>query len=275
MTLTVVEPAVAPAVVEMAAEGDRVRARLDQPLSGGVRYRVEARGIADRSGNLIMAPFDRTWLGPVGAAAKATRFSLWRMLPAHLRRSDARRDLQAFIACLQDVTDLLLVEGDRWLDIVDLRRAPEPFLDQILADLGNPFPFALDLLGKRRLAASLLSLYRRKGTAPGIEQALRFFFGLTARAIPYTSRAARLGRARLGRDFRLGASEGFLAYAFDLEVDRVLTAEERREVRWLVEYGKPAHTHLIRIREPVPPAPRAVWRLGAGALNQTTILATA
>ena len=202
----------------------------------------------------------------------ARAFTLWQMLPAHVRRSDTRGDLRRFIACLQDVTDLLLAEQDRWLDILDLRWAPEPYLDLILADLGNPFPFALDVAGKRRLAATLAVMYRLKGTASGIELALRFFFNLAARVLPYTARAARLGRARLDRDFILGPSDRFARYAFDVEVDRMLTDEERRHVRWLVEYAKPGHTHLVRIREPVPPLASVWWRLGTGRIGRTTIL---
>ena len=69
-----------------------------------------------------------------------------------------------FIACMQEVTDLLLSDVDRFTDVFDLERAPAPFLDLILADLGNPFPFDLDELGKRKLAASLVRMYRQKGT---------------------------------------------------------------------------------------------------------------
>jgi phage tail-like protein len=51
------------------------------------------------------------------------------------------------------VTDPLLADVDRWPDIFDFERAPEGFLDLILRDLGNPFPFELDTMGKRRLAS--------------------------------------------------------------------------------------------------------------------------
>lgn len=266
-------PAVAPSVVSIEAHAERLRAFLDRPLSPGARYRIETSGIEDAAGNAVVPPFDRAWLVP-GAQPVGVRprMALWRMLPNHIRRSDTSGELALFIACLQEVTDLILSEGDRWIDILDLRRAPEVFVDLMLADLGNPFPFELDLTAKRRLVATLVQLYRRKGTAPGIEQAVRFFFGLTARIRPYASRAARLGRARLGRDFRLGPSDQFRLYGFDVEVDRVLDDEERRRVRWLVEYAKPAHTHLVTIIEPAPPPPAAWWRLGSGRLARTTVL---
>lgn len=199
-------------------------------------------------------------------------FEVWQMLPAHLRRSDTSGDLRAFIRCLQAAIDLLLAEQDRWLDIIDLRWAPEAYLDLLLADLGNPFPFALDAISKRRLASALVAMYRLKGTAQGIEQVLRFFAGLEVRVVPHLAVGARLGRARLGRDFRLGSGERYHRYAFDVVMDRILTDDERRQVRWLVEYMKPAHTHLRSIVEPQPIPPPVAWQLGRGHLGRNTAL---
>jgi phage tail-like protein len=267
-------PAVTPRTTSLVSSGARVRAALDRPLSVGARYRVEVAGVADGAGNMVAPPFDRAWVAMASSPAPSLRFALWPMIPVHIRRSDESHDLARVVACLQDVTEVLLHEGDRWTDILDPRRAPDAFLDLMLADLGNPFPFDLDRIEKQRLVATLVQLYRKKGTAPGIEQALRFFFGLNARTRPYASRAARLGRARLGRDFRLGPSDQFRLYAFDLEVDRILSEDERRRVRWLVEYAKPAHTHLVQIIEPGPPVPAAVWRVGSGRLRQNTVLST-
>jgi phage tail-like protein len=90
------------------------------------------------------------------------------MLPRHNRRDDVTGDLRRFIACLQETVDLLLAEGDGFSDIFDLERAPEGFLDLILHELGNPFPFDLGELDKRRLASVLVEMYRQKGTAVGI-----------------------------------------------------------------------------------------------------------
>jgi CheY-like chemotaxis protein len=53
------------------------------------------------------------------------------------------------------------------VEILDLERAPEPFLDAMLSDLGNPFELELDVLRKRRLVARLVDMYRKRGTAAG------------------------------------------------------------------------------------------------------------
>jgi phage tail-like protein len=69
------------------------------------------------------------------------------------------------------VTDLLLADVDRWPDIFDLERAPESASSTSSSrDLGNPFPFELDAMGKRRLASVLVEMYRQKGTAKGITE---------------------------------------------------------------------------------------------------------
>src|SRR5690606_15451591 len=119
----------------------------------------------------------------VAVRPEARRFDLWSMLPKHNRREDRTGDLWRFIACLQEVTDLLLAEVDRFPEVFDLERAPEGFVDLILADLGNPFPFDLDELGKRRLASVLVEMYRQKGTARGIINAVRFFLGVEIEAV--------------------------------------------------------------------------------------------
>jgi phage tail-like protein len=118
------------------------------------------------------------------------------MLPKHNRRDDHTGDLFRFIACLQEVTDLLLADVDRWPDIFDLERAPEAFVDLILRDLGNPFPFELDAMGKRRLASVLVEMYRQKGTAKGVQNAIRFFLGIDISAItPFNADALYLGES--------------------------------------------------------------------------------
>ena len=61
---------------------------------------------------------------------------------------------------------------DVFTQIADINRAPEPFIDLILADLGNPFRFDLDLNEKRRLAKTLVDIYKLKGTKIGIIDAV-------------------------------------------------------------------------------------------------------
>jgi phage tail-like protein len=231
-------------------------------------------GVADRNGNPVLPPFDAAaFQGFRPPRHPRRRFDLWSMLPKHNRRSDTTGDLARFIACLQEVVDLLLAEVDRFPDLWDIERAPSPFLDLILRDLGNPFPFDLDELSKRRLATVLVEMYRQKGTAVGIRNAVRFFLGIEIEAITgLASTALVLGESELGVDWELGPSDRFARYAFDVKVGRVLTPTERKHLRAIVNYMKPAHTHFVSLQEPTAPLIPDHWELGVSEIGLTTSL---
>ncbi len=267
-------PAVTPTVSATVVEGAVVLLELDTELTPDIEHQVVATGVTDLSGNEVLAPFDRaSFVGFRPAQPPARRFELWQMLPKHNRRDDQTGDLWRFIACLQEVTDLLLADCDRWPDIFDLERAPEGFLDLILQDLGNPFPFDLFTLGKRRLASVLVEMYRQKGTAKGIQNAVRFFLGVDISTIsPFAADSLILGESELGVDWILAPSDRFALYAFNVEVERLLSTEERRQLRAIVEYLKPAHTHFVDLVEPLPIIEPEHWELGISELGVETEL---
>ncbi|SDF37006.1 phage tail protein [Myxococcus virescens] len=267
-------PAVPVASIEAAADGPLVHLALDTELTQDVVYEVRVEGATDAHGNPVLAPYHRaTFPGFRPARPPSRHFQLWDMLPRHNRRDDVTGDLHRFISCLQEVTDLLLSDLDAFPDIFDLERAPEAFLDAILQDLGNPFAFELDVLARRRLAAILVEMYQQKGTALGLRNAIRFFLGIEVRAIsPFASDTLVLGESELGVDWVLGPSERFARYAFNVEVERLLSPAERQRLRPLVEYLKPAHTHFIDLVEPLPPILPEHWELGLSELGETTTL---
>jgi phage tail-like protein len=257
-----------------AATETLVDVTLSTEMTPDITYRVVASGVRDRKGNPVLAPFDTAvFQGFRPARHPRRRFDLWSMLPKHNRRSDTTGDLARFIACLQEVVDLLLAEVDRFPDLWDIERAPTPFLDLILRDLGNPFPFDLDELGKRRLATVLVEMYRQKGTAIGIRNAVRFFLGLEIEAITgLAATALVLGVSELGIDWELGPSDRFARYAFDVKVGRVLTATERKHLRAIVNYMKPAHTHFVNLLEPTTPIAPDHWELGVSEIGDSSLL---
>ncbi len=267
-------PAVPIRAVSASATSTLIDVVVDQEMTPDVAYQATAAGVTDLHGNPAAAPFDTATFSGFRPPRPATRrFDLWSMLPKHNRRADSTGDLAKFIACLQEVTDLLLTEVDRFPDIFDLERAPEPFLDLILRDLGNPFPFDLDTLEKRRLAAVLVDLYRRKGTAAGIRAAIRFFVGVDVEAITGMAESGLiLGESLLGVDWVLGPSSRFARYAFDLRVNRVLTDRERKQLRVIVDYLKPAHTHFLQLLEPGLVPVDDVWELGISLLGKSSVL---
>jgi phage tail-like protein len=235
---------------------------------------VTVTGVADLQGNPIVTPTDSAeFAGFRPSRPSNRRFDLWSMLPRYNRRTDATGDLWRFIACLQEVTDLFLAEVDRFTDIFDIERAPEDFLDLILLDLGNPFPFELDELGKRRLAAVLVEMYRQKGTAIGIKNAIRFFLDIDITAITaFIGTTLVLGESELGVDWELGPSDRFARYAFDVVVDVVLTEIERRQIRAIVNFLKPGHTHFVNLIEPTTPPVFEHWELGISELGWSSEL---
>jgi len=261
-------PAVPLSAITLRLEGQRLSVRLDQDMTADADYEVTIAGVVDLQGQPVAPPFDRArFVGFTRAAPVRRGFDLWEMLPRWIRRIDDTGDLGRFVAVLQEVTNVLLGDVDRWTDILDLERAPEPFLDAMLADLGNPFPFELDVLSKRRLAGRLIQMYRLKGTAAGIEDAIRFFIGVESRVVEFSSEVVALGDAELGVNWVLGPSERWGRYAFDVEAGRVLTEQERQLVRGLVTYAKPAHTHFVNLVEPSTPSIDDGWLLGQSDLG--------
>ena len=267
-------PAVPVLATGASAHGSVVTVDLDTEMTPDVLHEVVVSGVADLRGNPVLEPYDRAFFAGFRSARPASRrFDLWSMLPRHNRRGDATGDLRRFVACLQEALDLVLAEADRFADVFNIERAPEDFLGLILQDLGNPFPFDLDELGKRRLASVLVEMYRQKGTAAGIENAFRFFLGIDVTAItPFTGTTLVLGESELGVDWELGPSDRFARYAFDVEVDVPLTATERRQIRAIVDYLKPAHTHFVDLIEPGAPIAYDHWELGISELGETTDL---
>ena len=81
-----------------------------------------------------------------------------------------------------------------------------------------------------------------------------------------------LGESLLGIDWVLGPSGRFARYAFNVVVSRILTPIERKRLRAIVEYLKPAHTHFVDLVEPFPPVIPDHWELGVSDLGETTDL---
>jgi len=267
-------PAVPIQAVEVLPEDTLVTVRVAPEMTPDIRYRVslvQPGGMGPGTSPFPPPTGEAVFTGFRPARPAGRRFDLWSMLPKHNRRSDDTGDLRRFVACLQETTDLLLADADRYPDLLDLERAPDPFLDRILQDLGNPFAFDLKDIGKRRLASVLVAMYRQKGTAAGIRNAVRFFLGFEVELVPYTSTTLILGVSLLGVDWELGPSDRRALYTFEVRVPRELSATERAQLRALVDYLKPAHTHFM-IVEPAEPVVWDHWVLGVSEIGVTTDL---
>jgi phage tail-like protein len=266
-------PAVAVEPVAATATDTVVEIILNTEMTPGVQYEITITGVVDLNDNPLQPPLNTVrFIGFRPAVPARRRFQLWDMIPKHNRREDDTGDLWRFIACLQEVTDLLLSEIDRFPDIFDIERAPETFLDLILLDLGNPFLFNLNAIEKARLASILTALYRQSGTEIGIVNAIRFFLGIEVEVLPFTADLLDLGEAEIGVNWILGPSDRAALYTFDVRAERVLTDVEQHQIRTIVNYLKTAHTHFAHFKMPSEPAPIDSWTLGVSELGITSRL---
>jgi len=252
-----------------------VEVDLDIDMSQRAAYRVIVTDVEDVFDNPIGETGNQaTFPGFVPPGRPKQRaFELIRLLPEINRQQDLTGDLERFMAVLQDVLELLLSEVDRFTDILDPDLAPEAFLDLMLADLGNPFAFDLSALQKRRLVSVLVQIYKQKGTAAGIRNAIRFFLGVDVTAIDaFHGTTLVLGESELGVDWELGPTDQFALYSFDITVNRTLTDAERMQIRQIIDFMRPAHTHFIDLIEPGAPAFIDHWELGLSELGETSDL---
>lgn len=247
----------------------------DIELTPNGNYRVIGTVLEDLNGNAIVAPNNTAdFLGWLPPSPEEREFDLYQRLPGVNRREDDSQDLFRFIGCFQEVLTLLLYDVDRFTDILDPDLAPEDVVDAMLADLGNPFAFDLSLADKRRLVQILTDMYRLKGTAPGIQNVVRFFLGLEVDVIAYNNHLETwsLGDSELGDTTILGTNVSFLLYCFEIVVGVALTDEQRKQLIEIAEYMKPAHTHLIRVTEPEIPEVLDHWELGLSELGESSFL---
>lgn len=248
----------------------------DIDLSPSKQYRVLSSNVEDSNGNAVAAPFNFAEFVAFKPAVPADRaFVLFELLPLMNRQEDVTEDLSKFIACLQEPTDLLLADIDRFPDILDPDFAEEQYVDAMLVDLANPFGFAdsLSLVDKRRLVQVLVDIYKLKGTEVGIIKVVLFLLGLTITIDEYaTDTGMSLGDSELGSDgtdgeWVLGPSVQSLLYSFTVVSLITLTTDQKDKITQIVELMKPAHTHFVAFVEPVAPAVIDHLELGLSELG--------
>jgi phage tail-like protein len=270
-------PAVQVAVDEVSViSGYEYLLTTDIDLTQGAVYQVTVEAVTDLRGNVVAAPYDQaTFTALACQRATGRDFDLLRLLPKMNVREDDSGDLRAFVGVLQEVVNELLCDVDAWIDIIDLDLAPEAFVDAMLADLANPFAFAdeLTLIDKRRLLAVLVEIYRAKGTAEGIIDAVRFFLGIEVEIREALGVSLWvLGESELGEETLPGEGGVGQSYTFHIYAPNILSDEERERIEDIAHFMRPAHTHLGGIFDATPVPSPFVWSLGEGLLGLDTIL---
>lgn len=245
---------------------DTVDLIMSKDLTPGAVYQIAVANVLNIAGLLIGVAYlvEFEVFSPYRPPNRS--WELIKFLPNYNRRRDVSGDEKKFIEALQESADVMLESIDMFTDILDFERAPEAFLDAMLMDLGNPFPFDIAAVDRRRLAAILVRLYQQKGTEVGIKNAIRFFFKMDVQIIElsaaYPERFAEpghipiqsgdndLGYSLLDLDFILGPSIPFEVRAFHVVAPVVLTAAQKTGITFIVEYMKPAYTHYVDLLDP-------------------------
>lgn len=210
--------------------GDRVWDLSTQwAMTPGCPYALTVRAtVTDDAGNGI-AVASTAFLG-YAPAQPATRFFNYGQLcvPIKNRIEDATRDMERFTNCIGEVLTYLLVQIDHWTDAYDTDRCTDAEVDDRLADLGNPFDWVdLDMTAdqRRKLLGVLVDIYRRKGTASGIERVIYLLLGETVSVESYAATGWILGEDLLG-DGEVAMLYGLGPSPYDLSgATTTLTAE--------------------------------------------------
>ena len=212
----------------------------------GIQYQLQITGPADLNDNTMDAAttFTSWQLNPPPNRS----FSLWDMIPQLNKNEDISQDLEKLIRCFDEVAQIVLHDIDRFGDLLDPYATKSNVLDSLLAHLGNPLQFvrSLSTTKKRDLIPLLVHMYKSKGTASGLEDAVEFFIGKTIEVIPVNipSDTWILGESFLGTDTYIGPSQSAIRYTFDIDSTDTLTSAERDIITELVELFRPAHTHF-------------------------------
>lgn len=261
-------PAVTPAITRVDRVSDsEVLLTTEFECSFGAGYMLVVTGVADEFGNVFLPPNNvlrfTGWLPPYPSRR---RWLLHDFMPRVAMSVDYQDELKLFLGCLQDTNNVLLYSIDKWIEIIDPDTAPEQFVDAMLLDLGNPFPFELTLTMKRKLAKLLVSIYQLKGTAIGIIDVVRLFTGVEVTIETFPGRGWRIGYHQLNRKGQhaspnpavIGPGQRAL-YSFRIRTTALLTSEQRAIIRAIGIYMKGAQEHLVGIIDASPQPEDLIW----------------
>ena len=262
-------PAVPITALAATVSGAKAFIEVDDTMSPGRRYEVDAAGAVKDLSNNVSISSTAEFAGFQHLAPEGRSFSLDAFVPRHWLEFDDTGDFRTLLDIIQEVSDVVLGDLDRFRLTWEPDRAPAEVLPEMLCHLGNPFSFPIPEAVQRQLAVELLGLYQLKGTATGMEQAILILLGLVATVDGLRAQLMELGVSELGVDWILDGDEPEIPYSFTITVTETLSEDQRRWLTQIADVMKPAHTHLHEIIEDVPPL---TWILGISTLGQNTTL---
>lgn len=270
-------PAVTLGIVGVEAAGPSVFIlTTDIAQTPGATYEVSVEGVRDLLGNIILTENRARLLGFQPPVPPRRQFNLWdRYIPQMNKDEDeveGQGDLRKFIGCLQEVLDWWLVDIDGFYKLIDPLLAPEPFVDLMLVEVGNPFRFAgMTLTDKRKLLLALVPMFIAKGSDESIINAIDQFLSIEVTITAFNTDNVGLSFGKLGSTFILGTNDIGTNLTFTVHVPRILTDEEEFRMRKLIEYAKRGEAHY-RLDAPQPPQVIDHWALGYSKLGVNAVL---
>jgi phage tail-like protein len=229
---------------------------LHDSITQNREYGIDVAHVNDVWGNSLLAEYQTftTEMCAVPVERLNEEFDWLHLIPAANLEQDTTRDLERLLRCLDEVMQLLLCDVDQFVNLSDIDQIDPHNLDAMLASLGAPFTFTGSLgdTDKRRMAAILVDAYKRKGIESGMEALISYLIGVDVDIRPYAGDPDVwvLGDDELGESTYLGPGTQFLLYAFEGESPDALSETQRRRILEVIDYMKPAHTHMVRLLEP-------------------------
>jgi phage tail-like protein len=233
-------------------------------LTPSASYTVTSTGVTNGGTHAFSAP--------ALPAVSGRSFRIIDWIPEKNIREDDTGDLRKFVSALDEGLQILLYDVDRFPDIQDPDVAPEMFVDQMLADFGNPVTEAsLTSVKKRHLVKTLIPLYQEIGTAKGLKDAVWFFLGLPSEITIVNRQGMRLGTSLLEVDWVLGCGpdKWRLLLKVGTPSGRAFTVLEARVLAQIVNVMKYAQDRVAT--QAALPAPTGVAATASGTPVGVTV----
>jgi phage tail-like protein len=238
-------------------------------------YRVEVSNVV--GGGFVIDPAHDTadFEGYVVSQVIRNSLHLFDKIPAFIQRMDQEGtgELELFCTAFQEVFDRVTEDIDAYFnELSTIEYMRSEWLDGLLYDLGDQFSeiFNLTSSEKRKLARSLVEMYKLKGTCVGIVNVIDYFLGITilgcrggwddcweladgAYPAPVGGNFLSEGiyPAQSGGDVYLGPV-GSEIWSFWLlhAAPGALTADELAKIAAIVDLWKPAYSHYMGVTTP-------------------------
>jgi phage tail-like protein len=131
-------------------------------------------------------------------------------IPSIYLESDTDGSMADFVAAFDDIHNKMLSAAETLPGVNQAQKAPLAFQDHVAAHFGNPFPFMTsERWADGAKAENLVCVYSLRGTAKGMQSAIRYFCGVEATVLQDFQYCWKLTVSALGAVPSPAGSTGF------------------------------------------------------------------